>query len=206
MDLRDLREATRAEHDATEALMPLMGPELTRGMYVAVLGMLYPLVLSWEEWAAVSAPEGLRGLVGRRRRVPLLAADLAALGAKPDAGRSAGVDWNAVLEGPNGHPKSDPDRVAAFLGALYVMEGSTLGGRYIARHDQDVLGLEPGVGNAYFRGHGEATGALWREVQEQISAVREDRAGLVIGAARRAFAWFGEVLRAGETAAEPVQS
>ena len=47
---------------------------------------------------------------------------------------------------------------ATLLGAMYVMEGSTLGGQLIARHVELVLGLTAGQGNAHFRGHNERTG------------------------------------------------
>jgi heme oxygenase (biliverdin-IX-beta and delta-forming) len=47
---------------------------------------------------------------------------------------------------------------ADLLGAMYVMEGSTLGGQLIARHVELVLGLTAGQGNAHFRGHNERTG------------------------------------------------
>ena len=95
---------------------------------------------------------------------------------------------------------------AAFLGAMYVMEGSTLGGRFLARHVETVLGLAPGRGDAYFQGHGEATGALWREVTARISEVPEALSPVLVGAAKRAFAAFGEALRAGLSATQAVQS
>ncbi len=80
---------------------------------------------------------------------------------------------------------------AGFLGAWYVMEGSTLGGRFIARHVETVLGLEPGVGDAYFRGHGEATGGLWRETTALVAAMPDELSDVLIAAAKRTFIAFG---------------
>src|SRR5579875_2795412 len=155
MDPRRLREATRAEHEATEALMPLGGADLTREGYAEVLRILEPLVRGWEVWAERNAPADLREMVVRRRRSQWLRADLETMGARPAADGGFVVDWDAVVRGGGGtsglaetHGRGFE---AAFLGAMYVMEGSTLGGRFIARHVEAVLGLEPGQGDAYFQ-------------------------------------------------------
>lgn len=193
MNPRRLREATRAEHEATEALMPLTDPNLTRDRYRQILGTLYPLIASWELWVRVSVPEDLRSLIGPRERRQLLTADLKYLGvATCNLGR-AELDWDSVVinEGPL---RSGSAFRAAFLGAFYVIEGSTLGGRFIARHVESVLGLEPGNGDAYFRSHEEKTGAMWREVLAEIEAVPEFLDPVVIGSARRTFTAFGRQL------------
>ncbi len=204
MDPRVLREETRAEHEATEALMPLGGEQLTMEVYVRTLEILYPLLLSWEEWSAKAAPEGLRGMLAARRRSQWLAVDLKALGGGPPedlAGTAVG--WAAVA-GMGDADHEGPERNAGFLGAMYVMEGSTLGGRFIARHAEATLGLTPGVGDAYFQGHGEATGAMWREVTAQIAAVPDTHAAMVVEAARRTFEAFGQALRSGAAAQKSV--
>ncbi len=203
MDPRQLREATRAEHEATEATMPLGGADLTRATYIRVLQALEPIVRSWELWAETNAAADLREMVGRRRRSHLLRADLQALGGEVPGRQEPAIDWDAVVQGRNGEAPGEDE--AAFLGAMYVMEGSTLGGRYIARHVEDVLGLEPGVGDAYFQGHGEGTGALWREVTGRIAGVPDARAERVIEVARETFQAFGEALQRGMVAPEPVQ-
>ena len=83
---------------------------------------------------------------------------------------------------------------AGFLGALYVLEGSTLGGRLIARHLQPTFGFRDGKGDAYFRGHGDQTGALWREITAAIAALPEGDSPEVIEAAKRTFDAFRTVL------------
>ncbi len=52
MDLRRLREQTRQEHEATEAVMPLSGPGLRLETYTATLRAMLPVVEGWEPWAA----------------------------------------------------------------------------------------------------------------------------------------------------------
>ena len=52
---------------------------------------------------------------------------------------------------------------AAIVGALYVIEGSTLGGKVIARQLAAHLGLNAAKGARFFHGHGAATEAHWGE-------------------------------------------
>jgi heme oxygenase (biliverdin-IX-beta and delta-forming) len=202
MDPRRLREETRSEHEATEALMPLSGEVFPREIYVRTLETLLPLVESWERWAEAAAAAGLRPLLAARHRSHLLRSDLEHLQGST-AGNPPVPDWDSVLHAGGADP-SPGARDAGFLGALYVMEGSTLGGQFLARHVEQVLGLTPGQGNAYFQGHGEATGAMWREVTEQIAGVPDALAPVVIEAARRTFALYGRALAAGVAAQETV--
>jgi heme oxygenase len=56
------------------------------------------------------------------------------------------------------------------FGSMYVMEGSTLGGRFIAPHVAERLDLAPGRGNAYFEGYGPRTGSMWNAFRETAAA------------------------------------
>lgn len=203
MDLRQLREETRPEHEATEASMPLMSPDLTVASYAAVLRRLLPVVAGWERWAEAHAPAAVRPLLPARRRSHLLEADLQCLGAdaEPNASVGAPIDWMAVVTGdagvagPREGAAGGGERFeAGFLGAMYVLEGSTLGGRFIARHVEEALALRPGCGNAYFQGHGDATGRVWRETTALLTALPQGEAETVIAAARRTFRAFGLAL------------
>ncbi len=198
MDLQRLREETRPEHEATEAAMPLMNPGLTLEAYKDTLRVLLSVLGSWQDWASEQAPPSLRPLLFARRRTHLLLEDLADLAHVPSRfdGFAVPIDWDRVVRGGNNNlpGPTAPVCEAAFLGALYVLEGSTLGGRLIARHLEATFGFRDGKGDAYFRGHGEATGALWREVTVAIAAVPEEQAGLLLGAARRTFEAFRTVL------------
>jgi len=51
---------------------------------------------------------------------------------------------------------------ASYLGAMYVLEGSTLGGRVLYKHINKTLGLTPENGCGYFWGYGEQTGTMWK--------------------------------------------
>lgn len=49
----------------------------------------------------------------------------------------------------------------AALGAMYVMEGSTMGGSIIAKMIQNQLGRKPTRGFSFFYGYGENTKQMW---------------------------------------------
>ncbi len=65
------------------------------------------------------------------------------------------------------------------LGILYVIEGSTLGGRFILKNSITIPGLDKGQGILYFNGYGEKTGSYWKsflnflEEYDQIYNCRE---------------------------------
>ena len=201
MDLNRLRQATRTEHEATEAVMPLIRAGLTRGIYIRVLCALFPIVAGWESWAVKAAPADVQPMLERRRRLPFLTADLAAFGMTTPT-EHGWVSWPQVIFGSDdGACHGDAGHyVASLLGGVYVMEGSTLGGRLLARHVEEQLALEPGLGDAYFQGHGEQTGEMGREVRQRIEAVPDQLEDEVISAACRTFAAFREALQAGLTA------
>lgn len=79
--------------------------------------------------------------------------------------------------------------VAEALGIMYVLEGSTLGGKIIYKHIHEVLGLTPENGASYFWGYGAQTGNLWKSF---ISSLTQfvDEAGerdAVIASAKKTF-------------------
>jgi heme oxygenase len=143
-------------------------------------------VRAWDDWAAAHVPGKFANLLEGRRRSPLIAADLEVLGGEvPEVDAGEGERWfGEFLRGDAG------ERDAAFLGAMYVMEGSTLGGQYIARQVEKTLGLAPGRGDAYFRGYGDETGPMWRAFKAVLAEVPERHSELVVRSAKRVFAFF----------------
>lgn len=191
MDLQALRGRTRTEHEATEALLPLMGPELTLPVYVDALRSLYRIVEGWERWAEGQVPPEWESLLRDHQRGFLLRKDLRHFGvaALPDALplREFASLLSAAAE------TASPSE-AAFLGALYVVEGSTLGGQYIARHVEAALGLVRGEGDAYFLGHGERTGERWREIKGILAAAPDTWIDGTVAAAKCMFGIYSSVL------------
>ena len=156
-----------------------MQPDLTEELYRSVLLRFYCFVHGWESWAAINVPQELRPLLLERQRSHLPEADLLYF----DERRPS---LQYVFSGPRLPGK------AAFLGAMYVIEGSTLGGQYIARHVEHALGLSPGNGDAYFRGYDDKTGGMWREFQNTLEVLNDKEADAVTDAAKKMFSVFGE--------------
>lgn len=89
-----------------------------------------------------------------RRKAGLLAGDMESLGAKLPELASA-----YFLPEITGHHEA--------LGAMYVMEGSTLGGKIISQMVRKQLGLTEGL--SFFHGYGDRTPDMWQRFQEILN-------------------------------------
>lgn len=58
--------------------------------------------------------------------------------------------------------------IAYHVGAFYVLEGSTLGGKFIYKNINATLGFDAEQGATYFNGYGAETGKLWSSFMEQF--------------------------------------
>ncbi|SDG45422.1 biliverdin-producing heme oxygenase [Klenkia brasiliensis] len=177
--MRRLRTATATEHQQLEDTLDLMDDGLTVARLTTVLQRMHAFWVAAEagldSWAAAH-PAIAAGLDwADRRRAGLFAADLAALGAVPAA--------DPLPEVPA------PASTDEALGAMYVLEGSTLGGVFIDRHLAALPGLAGAGPVRAFSPYGEATGARWaafrRATREHVT--RGGDADVVVGAARRTF-------------------
>lgn len=187
MDTGRLRQETQAAHLLTEETVPLMRPDLSLSLYAQVLQGFYCVARAWDDWADANAPEDLRATLLQRRHASLLADDLLSVRAEVPGDESVPHDLLRSETVP-GDPRS------VFLGRMYVMEGSTLGGQMLARHVEDRLKLTPGRGNSYFIGYGEATGLRWREFKHLLGALPDDDADTVIASANQMFGFFRQTM------------
>lgn len=156
--LARLKRETRADHERLEAALDLTSDRLDRGAYLRCLERLHGFFAPLE--AAVAAVGGWqeRGVdLHARRRTSMLEADLRALGEAP-----------TVV--PRCRDLYLPTEPAGAFGALYVLEGSSLGGRVIARHLSETLGIGPESGARFFHGYGERTGEMWRSFRAALTA------------------------------------
>ena len=170
-----LRARTRAAHARVEARVDAEARLRDRGAYRAWLELLLgfhatadPLL---EARYAELAPSGRRGRLER---------DLAALGASAAEVADVPVIDAAALPASRGA-----------AGALYVVEGSALGGAVLGRRARDTLGVTALSGAAFFSGAGSPA-PRWRAV----GAVLEERLGdddaleAAVAGALRTFAAF----------------
>lgn len=181
-----LRAGTAPAHVALEEALDWKARVATRAGYTDLLARLYGFHASWEP--AIGRALGDDAFFEPRRRLTALEADLRHLG--------LAADRIAVLPQPPAVSLAGP---AAALGALYVLKGSTLGGRVIGRHVATLHGIA-GDGLAYYRGHGSDTGAMWAAFRARLGESSGDAAAeaAVLDAAVRTFdamrAWLcGEV-------------
>jgi heme oxygenase (biliverdin-IX-beta and delta-forming) len=56
------------------------------------------------------------------------------------------------------------------IGVMYVLEGSTLGGKYITRMIADKLNLESTGGFSFFNGYKERTEVMWANFKEVLNS------------------------------------
>ncbi len=140
-----LRSATREAHDRLERRVDALNAFAATTGRRAVVGRYYWLHVTAEAqlapWVA-----GISDLdFARRRREPLILAALAELRAAPPAGNAP--HFPALRS------------VAEALGLLYVLEGSSLGGRLILRH-LARLGIDL-AGLRFLDPYGAAAGERW---------------------------------------------
>lgn len=78
------------------------------------------------------------------------------------------------------------------LGALYVVEGSALGGRLLCRGLDRLLGAAAVEGRRFFAGRGAGTGDAWRNFLDRLASVGPDpiRRAALVSAATETFEVF----------------
>lgn len=172
-----LKEETRADHSRAEK-HPLMAAMVTgridRAGYVRYLGQLLNVHLALEtQLCRLAAEHRVFRLIVREHhmRTPDLLADMEALGQclhqhppLPATGLFRGRIAELAGEAP-----------VALLGTLYVLEGSTNGGRYIAPAVRKTLGLPGhgkfGSGTEYLDPHGDRQRDRWGFFRASLDAL-----------------------------------
>lgn len=162
-----LRDGTRDRHETLDQGLALTGDTLSQARYLtylrALLGWLEPVERQlWQQaWPAeLRAP-------ARAGKSALIRADLRAAG-----------DTTPVPQCPDAPAPQAADAYA--LGVAYVVEGSQLGGRFLAKR---LAHTAPCLPLGYLRGYGEETGTLWKGFLAHLdSAARGQEAQALRGA------------------------
>jgi heme oxygenase len=161
--LARLKDATRPHHEATEKTVDLGHRAETLDGYRGLLGRF----LGFYEPAEARLAPVLGAMPAldfeARRKTELLKADLRTLG--------LGDDAIAALPRYAGFPP--PTDLTDALGSMYVLEGATLGGQYVAKHVATALGVRPGEGCSFFNSYGENVGPMWKAFKEVLSDAAE---------------------------------
>lgn len=122
-----------------------------------------------------------------RRKAGLLAHDLRFLGDTPDS----------LADLPLCHNLPPLDDFPQALGCLYVVEGSTLGGKIIFRFLQQPLNLSKIDGGSFFSCYGDEVGPMWTAFSQAVNAYtagQREREATLIAAACNTFQKIDEWL------------
>ena len=176
----ELREETAGLHRHTEKRLGFPDTITNLIEYATCLERFYRLYRPLEtELAGFDAWRSMGIDLHERRQSGRLARDLNALGVSP----------THLADSPKASLPALPDFPHA-LGALYVMEGSTLGSQLILRHLTSLFGDKIGAADSFFRGHGEQTTSRWREFKRVLDDYGlENRSHIprIVEGARRTF-------------------
>ena len=180
--LAQLRQATRATHDALDALLPAGLRDLED--YRRYLGALLPLVEWLRHGHGMDWPAHLASW-NDPVRVDCLRADCDALGVTPV---------------PTLRPTST--RWDHWLGGCYVIEGSALGARLLSRDVATLVQDHPGVrGARRFLDHITSDPPRWGRFVRLLDALPDRHAGAATSGARDGFAIVHSRLAPGGTPA-----
>ena len=176
--LTRLRAETRDLHDAAESTVGLLDGPFDIRAYQAVLQRWYGFLVVLEP--RLTAWHHAHGLLDweQRHKIPLLATDLETLG----------VDRAARLRLPRCPLVPTLAGTAEALGALYVVEGSTLGGR--VQQDRLPAGSVPDGAQHFLGAYGPDLGRRWhgyRVVTSRWVSGEPARADAVVAAARATY-------------------
>jgi heme oxygenase len=152
-----LKDGTAAQHEALERRVDLANRLRDPATYAGLLGRFYGFYAPLE--AALGRVGGYESVgldFAERRKAALLRRDLIALGRDPD--------------GFPLRPTPAVGSLASALGTLYVLEGATLGGRFITATVAARLGLTPDRGCGFFASYGARVGAMWAAFRAALVA------------------------------------
>lgn len=186
-----LRQETAESHQKLEdnpLSKAILSPSVSLEDYQTYLTALFGLTIACEDQVFPVISHVITDLPGRYKS-RLIIDDLLATGLSETE-----IDALPVY-------RFEFSTVAEALGIMYVLEGSTLGGKILYRHIHEVLGLVPENGASYFWGYGAQTGNLWKSFISSLTQFvdeYEERDG-VIDSAKKTFTiidnWLGQTGR-----------
>jgi heme oxygenase (biliverdin-IX-beta and delta-forming) len=151
-----LKSTTAPAHASLERRLRIAGPRPSLADYRRYLSGMYdftaPLEARWRDMAAELPPDVE---LDKRCKAHLLRADLAELQCR--LGEPLQTSCRVDL------PRTDD--AARALGTLYVLEGSTLGARWLLRH-LAPLGIAPA--SAYLQSYGDGLAPMWEKMRATL--------------------------------------
>ncbi len=175
--LERLRSETTEAHTALERIpvsAAILKPEVTANEYANYLKLMYEVVSALESEVHPKIDNIISDLSDRKKAKDL-ASDLKHIGSEHP------------LDAKNPFENSADE--AFNLGIAYVVEGSTLGGRFILKNIQANLGFDENAGATYFSGYGNKTGSMWKSFLNEMTAYAStpEKENAIIAGANHAF-------------------
>jgi heme oxygenase (biliverdin-IX-beta and delta-forming) len=155
-----LRAATWPSHQRLEKGLDVKGRFSNRDAYRQHLQRMWGFCAALEHSLTPQSFDDALPDYEVRRKLPLLARDLEALGA-------SAISVSSLEICPSVLPASSPE--AAF-GCAYVWEGATLGGRVLLPLVEQQLGLTAEHGATFLASYGDEVTAMWLKFAAALNA------------------------------------
>lgn len=162
MFIQNLRNCTAECHKQLELnslSLALLGDTVNENIYSVYLARLYSFIKGFEQFVYPALSNYFLNINDRKKAL-FIEQDLKLL--------DIAIDKGTLLEEAF-FSNTYPDAYMA-AGALYVLEGSTLGGQIIVKHLQKAMSAGF-VNAAYFSGYKQKTGSMWKEFLQQLTAL-----------------------------------
>jgi heme oxygenase len=188
--LRALKDHTYDLHLEAERYVHILERSATVGDYARYLSAMLGFHAPIEDMLGRDAALDAAGFAAaERRKQPLIERDLSALPCAFASPCPSATPRCAELPAA--------DTLAGQLGIAYVIEGSTLGGKFILARLPPALAALRGTATAFLEGYGPATGARWKRfgaiVERHVASPGAE--ACAIAAARETFSrlidWLG---------------
>lgn len=176
-----LARSTRSDHDQIEQLMALDRPDFSVDNYFEHLVRFRRFYRDFESHLESSGTSAALFYSGGRRKLGLIDLDLNEVESLPQSMKPK-TDFASLLP-----------TEAHLWGAIYVIEGSTLGGQFLTRKFEKTFGDAVRNRTHFFNSYGSQVGKCWQETVRTINQLQlsENETENAIEGARRTFAAMG---------------
>lgn len=158
--LNNLRNKTSESHKELEELpisKSIVNPKITVEEYALYLSLMHDVVRDMEEEIYPLLSDHIPDL-SERKKAQWILADLKHVGIEKKQHLSPFTNTNGAEQS-----------VPFAMGIMYVVEGSTLGGRFILKNIQESLGFDENNGASYFAGYANKTGSYWKKFVSSLT-------------------------------------
>lgn len=175
-----LKQFTRPNHRQLEKrLVTQLRSISTTEEYVKLLQLFYTYFGGLEDKINQYIGSDLLSDYSQRRKTESIACDIKKLG-------------GTIHEKAKDRELPTIENHLQAVGALYVIEGSTLGGKIISQMIAKQLNIENTTSMSFFNGYGDNTELMWASFRESLNSQFKNQSeiGVIIGAADETFFKF----------------